>query len=107
MKSLEYKPKEPFTGSIKIKSPSTRQRLKMVKECNFKIDENGDVTSNDNIDSMLKMYEIASDYISNVNIKHEDGSAFKSWDKMADDSLCDDLCQEVIQVVMGGSLGND
>jgi hypothetical protein len=105
MKKVTFKPKKDFTGQVEISLPSARQRIRYVKECNFKFNSDGEVSVMDNIDAMEKMYEIAEKHVTKVNLKHEDGASFKDFNKMADDSLCDDVCQSIIGVVLQGSLG--
>lgn len=105
MKKVTFKPKKEFTGEVIVNLPSARQRIRYVKECNFQFNETGDVTTMNNIDAMDKMYDVAEKHVTKVNLKHESGTSFKSFNAMADDALCDDVCQSIIGIVLQGNLG--
>ena len=107
MKQVTYKPKEHFTGEVLINLPSARQRIRYIKECNFTFNNSGEVSVMDNIDAMDKMYDVAEKHVLKVNLKHSDGASYKSFKTMADDALCDDICQEIIGIVLQGKLGED
>ena len=105
MKQVTFKPEKDFTGEVVVNLPSARQRIRYVKECNFKFNNDGEVSVMDNIDALDKMYDIAEKHVNKVTLKHKDGASFKSFKAMADDALCDDVCQSIISIVLQGNLG--
>lgn len=106
MKKVTYTPKhEDFKGEIEISLPSARQRLRYVKECNFTFGNDGEVNVSSNIDALEKMYVIAEKHISKVDLKHRSGASFDNFNTMSEDSLCDEICEKIIGIVLQGSLG--
>lgn len=107
MKQIVYKPKdENFRGEIIVKIPSLRTRLRYVKEANFKFNEDGEVSSMSNIDAMETMYTLSEKHIVSVNLVYKEDLKFKTFKDMSDDSCCDDICQDIIKIIMEGALGN-
>lgn len=95
----------PFSGIVKIEVPRYPQRLKYIKECNFAMDEKGQVKSGmDSIDSIIKMLEIASKHVQEVNLKHKDGAEFCTWDELQDNPMADGILNEVASAVINGPI---
>ena len=105
MKIVTYKPKgEEFAGEVEINLPSVRQRLKYFRDCNFTEDESGAVSGLKNIEALCKMYDVAENHIGKITLKR--GSVkYKDFSQMADDSSCDDICGDIVKIILEGSLG--
>lgn len=109
MRELVYECKEPYEGSATIELPTYRERLKYVKECNFKIGEDSNIdASHDQVDSLIKMIDIGYKHIKKVNVKHiESGNTVKSLEEMENYKEFDALIPEICTLVLnGGQLGN-
>ena len=106
MKKVTYKPKdELFKGEVEIHLPSARQRLRYLKECSFKANDEGAISTLENVDAMEAMFTVAEKHVKKVTLKHTEGGAYKTFKQMSEDAYCDDICQEIIQVVLEGKLG--
>jgi hypothetical protein len=105
MKKAIYKPKDDsFTGQVEIILPSARQRLRYIKECGF-VADGGEMTSASNMDAMESMYQITAKHVSKITLKRVGGTVYKSFDKMTEDAYCDEICDELVKVVLEGKLG--
>ncbi len=104
MKKATIKTFKDFEGELVIKLPSARQRIRYIKECNFSFEDSKLNVSN-NLEAMEKMYVIANSHIEKVDLKHKEGTVFKDWESMTEDSDCDDLCEKIIGCILQGSLG--
>lgn len=107
MKEINYTPEkmpEGFEGTIKIKVPLARDRLKFLKEVNFKMNEAGEMDiSIDDAEKISKMIEIASQYVIDCSIKHiESGTEFKTFEDLESDSDLTNLCIEIGAKILGG-----
>lgn len=110
MKQIIYKPEKDFEGEIVIGLPSVRQRMMYFKEISTSLDARGKLKANKEKDSlklMQKSFDILEKHIVSVDIKHiESGQEFKSFNDMADDSLCDELIlTNCIGVIVHGEVG--
>ena len=107
MRELVYKCKKPFTGEVKIELPKYTQRLKYIKECNFRINADGEIDEGiDQVDSLIKMIEVAGQHIKSVKVKHESGIEVKSYEEMEDFTEFDSLVSELASFVLnGGQVG--
>ena len=107
MREIVFECKEPFEGSAKIELPKYTQRLKYIKECNFKVNADGEVdASTDQLDALMSMVEVAKKHISDVDIKCGEIHA-KSFDDLEDFVEFDSLIPELASTVLnGGRVGN-
>ena len=100
MKVVIYQAKDDFEGTANIELPSRKNRVKLY------LKHLGDVANSDNDLGGARMYEelydIAAKVVKKVKIKHKDGQSFKSFSEMSEDSLCDDLCEDIIKLLMDG-----
>lgn len=99
----------PFKGECTIKMPSYKKRLELLKELNFKIDASGKVDSTtDQVDSAIKMVEIAERHIVGVKLVHTaSGTKFDDFEELEFSKEGTDFINEIAQVVLGGAtLGN-
>ena len=108
MKMKEYKPSdENFEGLIKIEQPNYIERQKIMEKIIEDLGPNNDMESNIfKIRTSWKMLEVAKNYIKYVDVKHKDGTEFKSYDELLDDPRCDMICTEIsMNLVRGNQLG--
>ena len=96
------------SGKLELAIPTYRERLKMIKECNFKLDSEGQVTVGvDSIDSMVKMLEVCIPYFKKVDVKHGEKIHAKSFEDLEQYSEFDGLLSDAASSVMNaGRLGN-
>jgi hypothetical protein len=109
MKEVEFKPEAfgtDFEGSITIRVPKTRERMQYIKECNFKLNQAGEMDTADNdgmFEKIAKMIEIAERHVVKVDFKHiATGTEYKSFEDIETDSGCDAIVSEVAQKVLRG-----
>lgn len=106
----EWKPQEnhDFEGVIELNIPKYTQRLKYIKQCNFKAKKNekGELEVDaglDSLDSIVEMVEIAKQHVEKVNVRHKESQAvFKSWDELEENPVCDGLLSEIGSMVVNG-----
>jgi hypothetical protein len=93
-----------FKGSYTIEVPKFTQRLRYIKECNFKLDASGNLSvSIEESDAIIKMIEIASQHVKELNIEHvESGKKFDSMEQMEYDSDCDGILNEIGAKMLSG-----
>ena len=108
MKLFEYVPKKDFEGSIVLKVPQYKERLKLLKECNFKLGANGDIINNDSqFDSIEKLAEITEKHIEKVNLTCN-GNEIKSVEDLGYYAEGVELLNEVGGLILNGfSLGKN
>lgn len=96
-----------LVGEVKIRVPKYTERLRYVKECNFKLDGSGNaVLSTDQLDSVIKMIEFASKHVVSVDLKHGE-KEFKTWEELECDPVCDSFISSFSgEILSGVSLGN-
>lgn len=57
-------------GKLVLVIPTYRQRLKMIKECNFKMNEKGEVSTGlDSLDSIVNLLDAAKPYFKKIDLK--------------------------------------
>lgn len=57
-------------GELILEIPKYRDKLKLIKECNFKVSNEGTVNiSADAIDSMIKLIDMTEKYFKKINLK--------------------------------------
>lgn len=98
-----------FKGQIKLAMPKYRDRLQMIKDCNFKTGSSGEMLLGlDNLDSIIKMIEITCKAAKEVTVTCEktDVTA-KSFDEMELNPDFDAILQDVAGFYMNaGKVGN-
>lgn len=116
MKLIKFEPEvcrknpEAFKGHVVLDMPSYPQRLMYVKSCQFAIKKGEDGThqvSDDmsNIDSLVKMIDIAKAHVKEVHLKRKDGDTvveYKSYEDLLDDAYCDEISNEIAGAVING-----
>lgn len=108
MKLFEYIPKKHFEGSIVLKVPQYKERLKLLKECNFKLSKDGEVANNnEQFDSIEKLTDITEKHIEKVNLTHN-GQEIKSVEDLGYYAEGVELINEVGGLILNGfSLGKN
>jgi len=94
----------PFEGEIKVKVPKYKDRLKLLKECNFKMDDKGEISKGtDQFDSVEKVVEIAESHILQVNVKHkETEEEFDSVEGLSYTQEGSELINDIGNMVLSG-----
>ena len=72
MKEFSYKPKKEsgFVGEIKLRIPKYKERIKLLKECNFAIDSEGEMSKGAaQFDSVEKIIEMTEQHVVSVSLK--------------------------------------
>lgn len=99
----------PLQGKAEISIPSYQERLKYIKQCNFKSNKSGEVQiSGDDMDALSKMIEIAEKHTKTVQmIREEDGTQFNSFQDLSYDSEGCEVINQIAGAIIGGvKLGN-
>jgi hypothetical protein len=67
--SYDLKKYKDITGELILEIPSYRERLKMIKECNFQTDSKGQVViSGEGIDSFIKLLDVTEKYFKKIDV---------------------------------------
>jgi len=101
--------KKVYEGSAKIMLPNYINKLKLIKECNFKTKNDGAVEIGmDQLDSVIILAEKAKPYVKEVEIKHlESGKIAKSYDDLLENWEFEEIISEVCALPLsGGKVGN-
>lgn len=96
-------------GFVLLKFPKYTERLKLMKECKFKSDSEGNVEiSSDNIDSAIKMIEVVAKYVVQVELKHpKSGAVAKSFSELEDHYSFESAITVIgSKILSGGKPGN-
>ena len=102
MKLFEYKPKKHFEGMITIKVPQYKERIKLLKECNFKLGKEGDLESGEGqFDSIEKMIEVTEKHIEKVALVHG-GEEINSVEDLGYYAEGTELLNEVGGLILNG-----
>lgn len=110
MKDYVYKPEvnadSEFSGEVKIKIPSYKERLKIIKEMNFSFNSDGSLnTSNSSsqIDIASNFVDIVEKHVEEVKVKlNESDEEFNSIDDLG---YCEEgtvLINELANLVISG-----
>lgn len=97
---------EGISGKIALKSPTYRQRLKMIGDCQFEFDSNGEVKIDTGyMDTLIKMIDASVPFYEEVDVKKGDVTA-KNFDELEQHSEFDAIIQDAAQIIMrAGQLG--
>lgn len=95
-----------ITGELVLTIPTYRQRLKMIKDCNFKVNDKGEVNvSSETLESMIKLIDLAQPHFKKVNLKCGEIQV-KTFEQMESHSEFDNLITEAATSLLNaGSLG--
>lgn len=73
MKEFVFKPKEDsgFTGEIKLRVPKYKERIRLLKECNLSVDENGEMGKGAaQFDSVEKIIDVTESHVISVSLRY-------------------------------------
>lgn len=107
MREVVFEGKKDFEGKVVVTLPLFAQKLKYIKECNFKTNKKGEVEVGlEQLDSLIKMIEIAEKHIKSVEMKCGDIVA-KSWEDLNSNPEFEPIIPEIATLVInGGQMGN-
>jgi hypothetical protein len=98
-----------FSGFAKLAMPKYRDRLQMIKDCNFKVNQNGEMESGfENLDGLTKMIDFAAKSVKEMEIVHvASGTLAKSFDELEYNPIFDTLISDIAGFYMNaGKVGN-
>lgn len=108
MKELNYdlKKHKDITGKLVLTIPTYRQRLKMIKDCNFKVSEKGQINvGNETLDSMVKLIDLAEPHFKKIDLTCGEITV-KNFKDMESNPEFDTLITEAATTLLNaGSLG--
>lgn len=96
-------------GTVEVEVPKYIQRLKYLKDANFKINSDGSVGNDvDNLDLTIRAIELAEKHIKKVDLTVvETGEKIKSVEEMQYSPYCEQPLTEIgFLVINGPQLGN-
>lgn len=87
---------------ITLKVPQYRERLKLLKECNFQVSNEGELNAGQGqFDSLEKLVEITEKHIEKVDLKFED-QEIKSIEELGYYTEGTELLNEVGGLILNG-----
>lgn len=98
-----------YEGKALLKMPKYRDRLQMIKACQFKFDKDGNVEGGlDNLDGLLKMIEFTSKAVEKLKVKHvASGSVAETFDQLELNPVFDQLVSDISGFYLNaGKMGN-
>lgn len=108
MREIDFNLKEHkgITGKLILTIPTYRQRLKMIKECNFKMNEKGEVNVGlETLDTLVKLLDLTKPHFKKVDLKCDD-VCVKSFDEMESAPEFDNLLTAAASAILNaGKLG--
>lgn len=111
MKTVTWKTRNEHAlqGEIEVVLPKYTERLRLMKDCNFKVDEKGEiVTGFEQIESLIVAIEKSKPFIKSVNLLTKDGQKVESFDELEVTAGCDAILTELAFFVINGpQLGNN
>jgi hypothetical protein len=99
LKTVVYKAKGDFEGTASVEIPSRKNRVKLY------LKHLGETATGSELGGASlydELYTVAEKAVTEVKIKNKDGKAYKSFAAMSEDSLCDDVCEDIIKLLMDG-----
>ncbi len=115
MKSIKYSPKARrklddgsegpvWSGSVTLKLPNYRDRLRLVKDLNFKVNEKGEVEYGASMfEAQEKIIGVVETHVENVDLTRvEDGMEFKNIDDLGYDVDGTELINELAFSLING-----
>ena len=104
--SFDLKKHKGISGELVLLVPTYRKRLMMVKDCNFKINSDGEMeTGVETIESIVKLLDVTKPHFKTVDLKCGDIHV-KSFDEMEEWTEFDGLLTEAAgSVLNAGRLG--
>jgi len=96
-------------GEIVVNLPKYTERLRLIKSCNFKTNDGGEiVTGFDQVDSLITAIEETQKFIESVSLVTKDGQKIDSYEELEHTHGCDSILPEVAFFIINGpQLGNN
>ena len=103
---LDLSKYEGVKGTFKLKVPTYRERLKMIKECNFQMNDKGEINIGlDSIDSIIRLVDVTHKYFEVVKLE-KDKVKVSSFEEAEQYSEFDGIITEAASAVLNaGALG--
>ena len=109
MKILSYVPKAvqegKFKGVVEIDHPSVTMKYKFINLLSFKFD-GGQVDANEvansNVKNMGIIIEATKEHYRKVDLSHEDGTKYTSFEDLNSDPECEGILMEIAGLYLGG-----
>lgn len=113
MREFDYKLKEevngeknPYHGVVKIKLPKFIERNKMLREVTYKVNDKGETSVSDNLDSLEKMADILSKFVLKVEV-YKGEKSFHTLEELEYDNGYTTFILDVgMAILQGVDLGN-
>jgi len=107
----KVKKENPFTGTMKIKIPKYKERMKLLRDLNVGFDKDGEVETSkgtQGVDSAIRMIELAEEHLVSLDLTHKPTKeSIKSLDDL---EYCEEgtiIINQIGQAVLtGAKLGN-
>lgn len=111
MDTIKYVPeqakgKKPiFSGYIEVTQTTFDERMMFVEECNFKMDDSGEMAeTSKQIGSIRKAVSLSKQFYKSVHLKHiKDKIEYKTFDDLSYDSECAAVLAEVAGIIARGT----
>lgn len=101
MKEFDYVPRsEKFVGVVKLKVPNYYERVKLVQTMQVGI-KGGELTSEDQLGSVLKMLDIAKTHVVSIDLACE-GMKLNSLEELSYFAEGTEMINELAGVVLSG-----
>lgn len=97
-----------FKGSVKLKIPKYRERLKLIKDMQFKVSPSGEVEQGSSaMDNAIQMVELVDKHVTSLKLSKKDCKhEFSTVADLEYDKEGSELINEMANVILGGiSLG--
>lgn len=104
MKEIVYKLKDggAYKGTVDLKSPSPKEKLKLIKELNYE-NVGSDIEKSKKLDIVLQMVELTEKHLISMDVVHiASGERCVNLDDIAVYSEWREVCLEVGEVVIRG-----
>jgi len=99
-----------FTGTVKLDMPGALERIRLVKNLNFKVEQTENKTAldtNDQVDMAEKMLTVVSDRLKEVDLKHNSGKEIKTREELEIYTEAMELLSHLSNILLQGvQLGN-
>lgn len=110
MREIKYTPeqakgkKPQFEGHVLLKRPDAAERMEFIEECQFKLDDKGEMLPTKNqAGAIARGIRALKPYIKAVKLRYlEDKTDFKSYEDMSYDPICDQILGELVGIIVHG-----
>ena len=105
----EIEKETPFSGHVTVNMIKATERLRLQKECNVTLDENGVIVATDTFETAIKIIEAAKENITEVKlVRIDDKFEFNTVDDLEYDKDGTDVLSQVgAKILEGFKLGEN